>query len=156
MHSWTDNIKIHLQIIETSMLGHIMCHSHFIHCSLLLEGYDSLFGILWMWSRFLSSLHVVKQPHDTYKIMAQYQIPYNTKIMICSFKITNTYQNLNYERQVLSYIPTTSATVTRYRNVGSWIAPSIWTSSYFGNVPRLLNSSWSTETGVFPTAAVIS
>jgi hypothetical protein len=47
--------------------------------------------------------------------------------MISSFKITNntSLKNLNYERQVLSYIPTTSATVTRYQNVGLCMAPCI-------------------------------
>jgi hypothetical protein len=45
---------------------------------------------------------------------------------------------------------------TRYRNIGSWIAPSIWTSSYLGVAPRLLNNSWRTETGVLVGKDAIS
>merc|ERR1719187_2904060 len=41
-----------------------------------------------------------------------------------------------------------SPTVTRYLNVGSWTAPSIWTRSYFGVTPRRTYSSCSRETGV--------
>lgn len=38
--------------------------------------------------------------------------------------------------------------MTLYRNVGSCIAPSIWTSSYLGIVPLRESNSWRTETGV--------
>lgn len=37
---------------------------------------------------------------------------------------------------------------TLYRNTGSWMAPSIWRSSYLGVIPRLHNNSCRTETGV--------
>lgn len=48
-----------------------------------------------------------------------------------------------------SYLPTSSPTETRYLNVGSWMAPSIWIKSYLGLMPFFTYSSWSKETGVF-------
>jgi len=110
--------------------------------------------------------YIQQQPHPSTPLPIHYpSIIHHTMwsdfcYLKCSWSThlkTQILNNIEQQRQALSssYIPTTSATVTRYRNVGSWIAPSIWTSSYFGVVPRLLNSSWSTDTGVFPTAADI-
>lgn len=57
-------------------------------------------------------------------------------VIIC---IMNSYQN----------IPSLSAKDTRYLNVGSWIAPSIWTNSYEGVIPLRLSNSCKMDTGVF-------
>ena len=75
--------------------------------------------------------------------------------MTCAAAIFNPTFLINCLLHYYIHLPTTSATVTLYRKVGSCMAPSIWTSSYLGVAPRRLRTSWRTETGVFPTEADI-